>query len=67
MGGIKSKISRFFNEFMEGIKSKLSRIFNETKNDKKFPETDAQKKHRAENFPAYYFQVIDQRKNLIEL
>ena len=47
----------------EGIKSKLFLLFNEMEYEKKFPETDAKKKHRAENFPAFYFQVIEQLKN----
>ena len=44
---------------LEEIESRLSVMVNEIEYDKSFPETEAQKKHRKENFPAYYFQVND--------
>ena len=44
---------------LEEIESRLSVMVNEIEYDKSFPETKAQKKHREENFPAYYFQVND--------
>ena len=42
---------------LEEIESRLSLMMNEIEYDKSFPETNAQKKHREANFPAYYFQV----------
>jgi len=43
------------------LESRLSQMMNEIEYDKNFPETEAQKKHREENFPAYYFQFVGER------